>query len=460
MGASMKVAAIIAEYNPFHNGHLYQIEETRRQAGADFIVIVMSGDFVQRGAPAFCDKYLRARMALSCGADIVIELPALYSLSSAEFFAGGAVALLKQLQVVHTLSFGSESGDLSAFTGCARLLLQNSSRIHSLLKARLKSGYSYPAAMEYAISEIISRSSSSPFGLENPPGEPAFSLSSAKIHELFSSPNNILALEYCKALYSDCNFPPKKSQKQDLEKDGQNRGNTIYPFTLKRQGGGYHDLSYGNNASFISASAIRNILASSSRHSVKGYIPDKAYNLLLKNNLLAPPITEDHFSHLLHYKLLSEQERGFANYLDCDKSLSDKICKNIPNFKNFTDFCGLLKSKDITYSRISRVLTHILLNMETPDFFRESLGQRSFFVPYARLLGFRKSAAPLLHAIKKSSAIPLLSKPADARYLLDKKAYSLLQQDFFCSSVYESIAAAYQKRPPINEMKRSPIVIS
>ncbi|RKI92880.1 hypothetical protein D7V94_06120 [Parablautia intestinalis] len=452
----MRTTAIIAEYNPFHNGHQFQIEQTRRQTEADFILIVMSGDFVQRGAPAFCDKYTRTKMALSCGADVVIELPSLYALSSAEFFAGGAIDLLKQLQVIQTLSFGSESGDLSLFTDCAPFLLQNNALVHARLKDRLKSGCPYPAAMEYTVTEILSERGLLSFDLSDTRIGPLSSLSSAKIHELFSSPNNILALEYCKALYAAYGCAYENARNQRPESIRQDSENIIYPFTLKRQGNGYHSLSFEDGTAFISASAARSILDSAA---LQKYIPGTVYDLLVQNNLLTPPVTENHFSTLLHYKLLSEQERGFAGYLDCDPDLSDKICKCIPDFSSFTGFCGLLKSKDITYARVSRVLMHILLNIKTPDFFKAPLHQRKLFVPYARLLGFRQGAAPLLHAIKKSSAIPLLSKPADARFLLSKEAYSLLKQDFFCSSVYESVAAPYRDRPFINERKQSPIVM-
>lgn len=437
----MKTAAIIAEYNPFHNGHLYQIKETRHQTGADFILVVMSGDFVQRGAPAFCDKYIRTQMALACGADIVIELPALYALSSAEFFAGGAVALLERLKVIDTLSFGSESGELSAFTDCARLLAQNPSMVHSKLEKQLKSGFSYPAALERAVAEMISKNEVFS-DLSGALDDCSLTVEPAEIHALFSSPNNILGLEYCKSLFAVYN------------PDGSNM---IAPFTLKRLGGGYHDLSLKEDTPFLSASAIRNILGHGDE-TLQKYVPHAVYDLLSLNNLLTPPITENHFSSLLHYKLISEREKGFTSYLDCDRSLSDKICKNIGDFTYFDAFCSLLKSKDITYTRISRVLMHILLNIKTPRFFKEPLHQRKLLAPYARLLGFRPEAAPLLHAIKKSSAIPLLSKPADARFLLNKEAYALLQQDFLCACVYESIAAPYRGRPPINEMKQSPII--
>ena len=148
----MKTAAIIAEYNPFHNGHQYQIEETRRRTEADFILVLMSGDFVQRGAPALCNKYIRTKMALLGGADLVIELPCLYALSSAEFFAGGAVALLNQLNVVDILSFGSESGNLSLFEKCTDAVIRHDDEITPFIQKKLKCGIPFPAARAQAVS--------------------------------------------------------------------------------------------------------------------------------------------------------------------------------------------------------------------------------------------------------------------------------------------------------------------
>lgn len=412
----MKTTAIIAEYNPFHNGHQYQIEETRRQTGADFILIVMSGDFVQRGAPALCNKYIRTKMALLGGADVVIELPSLYALASAEFFASGAVTLLNHLNVVDTLSFGSEAGNVSLFTQYAHILTSQYDFLQSRVKDFLKKGLPYPAARAKVISEI----------------NPDFNSFSA-------TPNNILGLEYCKSLLAT--------------------NSSICPFTLKRQGCEYHNTSFQNITSkYISASAVRSALSHAPK-SVKKYIPDEAYQLLFENSLLTAPVSENDFSMLLHYKMLMESDQGFHQYLDCSLDLSDKIRKNLSRFTSFTAFCELLKSKEITYTRLSRVLMHILLNIRTPEYFKPPFPQRELFVPYARLLGFKKSASPLLSAIKKSSSIPLLSKISNANFLLKDDAIDLIHQDILCASVYESVSFHRTKKPPMNEMKQSPIII-
>lgn len=424
----MKTAAIIAEYNPFHSGHRYQLEQTRQKTGADFFLVIMSGDFVQRGAPAFTDKYLRTRMALLGGAHVVIELPALYALSSAEFFAQGAVALLEQLHAADILSFGSESGSLSLFEDCAGLLVQKEEAIQSRIHTYLKKGLSYPAARAKAVSELIS------------PSARGSAFSPESLAMLFSSPNNILGIEYCKALLA--------------------AGSPIRPFTLKRQGMGYHETVPDVPLNtFLSASALRELLARGSAH-YREYLGETACEALNGELPLYPFVSEDAFSQILHYKLLSQAEHGFCEYLDCTPSLSNKICKNLPSFESFSSFCHLLKSRELTYTRISRVLMHILLDIKTLEAFRKPFSERLLPAPYARLLGFRQSGAPLLSAIRKNSSIPLISKLADARRLLDDRAFEMLKQDIYCAAIYEAARPKAPGAPLHNEWKRSPIVIA
>lgn len=411
----MITAAIIAEYNPFHKGHQYQIEETRRKTGADYILALISGDFVQRGAPALCNKYLRTRMALAGGADAVIELPVLYALSSAEFFAGGGITLLNQLGVVDLLSFGSESGDLSSLMECAQRLFTSDSGYDLTLCSCLKEGDSYPAARLKAMT-----------GADKQP-----------VSGLLSCPNNLLGVEYCKALLAT--------------------QSSIQPFTIKRQDGGYHEKELPPSSCHASASSIRNAL-SRDPEAVMDYVPYETFELLKDCDSFSLQITENDFSGLLHYKLLSEQSAGFSSYLDCTPDLSSKIRKNLPSYSGFLNFCDLLKSRDLTYTRLSRVMMHILLNIKTPEFYRPVLKERMLFTPYARLLGFRQSAAPLLAKIKKHSAIPLISKPANASSLLDEKAFELFQQDIYCASVYESVLMNKFHKTPLNEWKQSPII--
>lgn len=399
----MKTAAIIAEYNPFHNGHKYQIEETKRLTGADFILVVMSGDFVQRGAPAVFNKYLRTRMALLGGADVVLELPCLYAVSSAEFFAGGGVSLLNRLGVTDYLSFGSEWGDIHAIKNCAEFFISEPSAYRHLLASFLKQGMSFPAARNEAFLQTAGNDSS--FG-EIP-------------DSLLSSPNNILALEYCKSLTA--------------------LHSSITPITIKRLGDAYHETSLNEDSSvFSSASAIRRTIEEGSGEF----------------------LTCDDFSSLLHYRLLMEYQNGFTKYLDCSSELSRRIVKYLPDFTDFTGFAALLKSKNVTYTKVSRALIHILLDITTPDSYLQPVLNRELSVPYARLLGFKKEATPLLSAIKQNSEIPIISKPADARNILDDAALSMLEQDIFAGNIYESVfSQKYKRKLPVNEYRQSPVII-
>lgn len=427
----MKVAAIIAEYNPFHNGHKYLIEETRRLTGADYILALMSGDFIQRGGPALCNKYLRTEMALSCGVDAVLELPALYALSSAEFFASGSISLLSQLGIVDVLAFGSEAGDTALLTETAERLCSISPHREAKIADLLKEGYSYPAARAKALGLSASVQSRQDEVLPSDQTAPK---------DLLCSPNNILGIEYCKALtYFQ---------------------SSIKPFSIRRAGNDYHQSSLSTDASvFGSASAIRRALEAASLDEITPHLPAQVFELMEKQDILHTYLTSDDFSALMHYKLLSGQSEGFSKYLDCTPDLSDKICKYLPEYTTISDFIFKLKSKDLTYTRISRVLFHILLNITYPEWYRDFASTHKPYTPYARLLGFRKDASCLLSSIRKNSSVPLISKLADASSLLDEKAYALLSKDIYCASVYESVRFHKTGLPAINEFRQSPIIL-
>lgn len=414
----MKTAAIIAEYNPFHSGHKYHIEKTRELTGADYVLAVMSGHFVQRGAPALLDKYTRTRMALLGGADAVIELPTLYATSSAEYFAQGAVALIHKLGVVDVLSFGSEEGSIAPFLETASGMLAHEAEIPGALQSLMKKGLSYPAAKEQAALGYLSCEKDK--------------------QRLLSSPNNILGLEYCKALLA---FDSK-----------------ITPFTIKRKGQDFQDGLLPCGDSFASACAIRNAVASCPEQ-ISSFIPKECREVFFAALADGRFLAEDDLSLLLHHQLLTHRRDGFSMYLDCTPDLSDKICKNIPDYTGFSDFCSLLKSKDLTYARLSRTLLHILLEIKQPSFYRQPYSRRDYLIPYARLLGFRKSAGPLLSAIKKKSFVPLITKMADAKNTFKGNSLAFLNGELFCASLYEAACRAKNKETTLNELKQSPVIL-
>lgn len=406
----MQVNGIIAEYNPFHNGHKYQMEEARRRTSASYTIVVMSGNFVQRGAPALLDKHSRAEMALRCGADLVLELPTLYASSSAEYFASGAVALLDRLGVVTHLCFGSECGDVTVLSRIAEILAEEPAEYSSALKRFLQQGYSYPNARINALMQLY------PF-LEG--------------HwQVFSSPNNILGIEYIKTLHR--------------------RKSALQPVTTKRTGAGYHDRQ--TDVEICSALALRQALYAGSKPSQLGcHMPPEAERILAdwlaRNRLLR----SNNFSSMLHYKLLLERDHGYQDYLDVSPSLSARIQNRLGEFTSFDGFCDLLKTKEMTYNRISRCMLHILLDITKADM---DMGRAMDYIPYARILGFRKSSEPLLSAIKEKSSIPLVSKLADAEALLDPAAYAMLRQDVLAGEIYQAAVSAGTARPSANEYSR------
>jgi len=410
----MKVNGIIAEYNPFHNGHKYHLEESRRLTGADYTIVVLSGNFVQRGDPALIDKHTRAEMALRNGADLVLELPTVYSASSAEFFATGAVSLLDKLGVVTHLCFGSECGDTEILGKIASILREEPKEYSNFLKAKLKQGCSYPIARTAALIQYY----------------PAL----AEYSQLFISSNNILAIEYIKAV--------------------MNQESKMEPVTLRRLGADYHDPA--PHSKYCSSLAIRQALADGrDLSSVSHYIPDSARELLAERLVRGRGIFSNDFSSALYYKLLSEKETGFEKYLDVSADLSNRICRQLAKYKNFDDFCDLLKTKELTYTRISRCLLHILLNLTKEDM---AVCAELEHTPYARILGFRRTAEPLLGAIKEHASIPLITKLADAEKLLPLDTYLMLKQDIQISQLYYGVAAGLTGEQPTNEYS-IPLVI-
>ena len=412
----MNITGIIAEYNPFHKGHLYQIEQVKRN-GADYVIIIMSGNFLQRGTPAILDKRTRTRMALSCGADLVIELPAVFATASAQYFARGGVSILDKLGCVDTISFGCESDDIGMIQTLSSYLSEEPENYKEKLQSYLRDGNSFPKAREITLAECIS----------------------AEAAVFASSPNNILALEYCIAL--------------------QERNSSMSILPIKREGGGYHDTGLDKSV-FASATAIRELLEKTIGNEntcnnrllsteLKDHLPEAVYSILAKKE--NKYITQNDFSSLLHYKLLTEDNSSFAKYADVAEDLSDKIHKNLRHYSDYTGFCELLKSKELTYSRINRALTHILLNI-TQEMYEDA--KTNDYAGYARILGFRKESAPLLSELGKKTTIPLISKLADAPKTLNEHGLQTLEHDILCSHVYESIVATKTGITLKNEYQR------
>ncbi|MBS6194410.1 MAG: nucleotidyltransferase family protein [Clostridiales bacterium] len=421
----MKIAGIIAEYNPFHKGHAYHIRRTREKTGADFVIAVVSGDFVQRGGPAFLPKHLRAEMALAGGADLVFELPSVLSCQSAEFFARRGVELLQGLGCLDYLSFGSESGDIRLFQSLGEYLTKETPAFRQKLQKGLKAGLSYPAARRDALLAVWDGAEGARTDWES----------------FLSSPNNILGVEYCKAL-ADLKSP-------------------IQPVTVLRKGSGYHEQLL--NQELPSASALRNFWVQSSvsqpcgdfsgpfsrRFSeLSSGFPTEVLEVLKKSPCSQEILTEEDFSLLMRWMLYSRAPESLYACQDMSRDLVQRLINTRGGYETFSQYVGLLKTKELTYSRICRALFHALLEIrDVPP------------VSYARLLGFRRQAAPVLSEIKRKGTLPLLTKLADAPSILSPDAMKVLEQNIRISHLYETVASEKYRRKFIHEYTRQMVIL-
>lgn len=390
----MNAAGIIVEYNPFHKGHQYHMEETRRLTGADYVIALMSGDFTQRGIPACLDKFTRAECALACGADVVLELPFCYTTGSAEYFATGAVSILDRLGVVGSLCFGTETDTpVSLLTEAAAFFCEEPPAYRAALKEGLRAGLTFPAARLSAARAFL----------------PEEALS------LLSSPNALLALEYCKALHR--------------------RNSSIRPFAIVRNGSGYHD-TVPSSTGFSSASALRTLLtpgASFPEEFLSG-LPAPAADLL-RRKPYAPLFAED---FLLLYRAAVDASAAageLSSYADVSPELAARLSARFPAC-SYEEFLAHLKTKQYTRTRIERCLLHTLFRIRKDAlerFRREDTG-------YARILGFRKTAAPLLHHMKTTASLPLLTKLAQKKTRCTKTENELLSFDIAAADCYNRAA--------------------
>lgn len=404
----MNVSAIIAEYNPFHNGHKYQIDYLKRSLHTDYVIVMMSGNYVQRGAPAALDKYRRAEAALRCGADLVLELPLFYATGSAETFADGAVELLNRLGFISSLCFGAETPELTTLSKIASLLAREPEEYLNHLKQGLKIGLSYPGSRQQALLRFFET-----------PMHPA-------IIKLLSSPNNILAIEYLKAL--------------------QKRSSAIEPLPIMRMNSQYHEKRLPKGHSFASATAIRETLyrhqTKQALEQIEPYVPGPAFQIYQAAFADYQPVAPDDFSEYLYHRLLFLTKDELTAIPDVSGDLAERILKQRSGFVSFTQFAALLKTRQMTLTRIQRVLLHILLNQERRD--RPQ-------TPYVRVLGLKKSAAGLLKQIpnrlsgaedgsladsqrkENSPGLWLITKTADAAEALEKE---ILQNQLYNRAVY------------------------
>ncbi|MCQ2477155.1 MAG: nucleotidyltransferase family protein [Clostridia bacterium] len=350
----MKTAGIVAEFNPFHNGHKYLIDSVR-SAGATHVIAVMSSSFVQRGEPSVYDTSVRVKAALEGGVDLVLQLPVTKTLSSAKEFAFGAVDTLVKTGVVDTLAFGSECGDISLLTECASLI--DSDEINASIREYLSSGITFAAAREKAVRDIGN-----------------------DLGDLLAQPNNILAVEYIRAL---------SELKADMEL-----------FTVKRQGAD-HDSS-DMISGFAGAKQIRKMIYSDEDFS--SLVPD--YSIYENGkNLLCPDKLDA--SVLCRLRMMTAEKIGLAP--DVSEGIENRILDSLRKVSTLEELYSEVKTKRYTHARIRRIVMNSFLGITAE--------LSALPVPYIRILGMNKKGAELASAMKKSASLPIVSKTADTASL-------------------------------------------
>ena len=414
----MKAVGLVTEYNPFHNGHLYHLNKAMELTGADISVAVMSGDFVQRGEPAVLDKYTRTSMALNSGVNLVVELPVNYAVSSAESFAAGALKVLDYIKA-DSIAFGSESGDIERLSKLAHILCDNEDTLYKEISKYSANGISYAAARQKVVEKLTDKDTAA----------------------MLTSSNNILAVEYLKAIIKN--------------------KYAIKPYTIKRQGDSYNDTDI--RSEYASATALRGNLKADN---ISKYIPVKAGLILSSNtNYIYPDdITEALFTRLLDILFASSYDKNVfienvMQYPDVNKEIAGRLYKSAMDMItrtvqqmseskdngafSFGSLCEHIKTKEVPLSRIKRALVRITLGLDKKHIEKYSNA------PYIRVLGFDKKGQEYLSYIRKTVEVPLITKTADYK--------EMLLDDIHAANIYNMIAAGKYGVKELGDFVRGPV---
>ena len=387
-----KTVGIIAEYNPFHNGHYYHLQKAKQEAGADFCVAVISGNFTQRGDTSIVNKWAKAYMAICGGADLVIELPTLYSVSSAENFANGAIKILDSLKIVDSFAFGAEADDLSTLNNIANVLYDEPRGYTNILGHELKKGISFPMARENALMMYLN--------------------DIKRYANVLSSPNNILAIEYLKAL---------KAQKSHLN-----------PVMIKRQKVYYNDSRIVDG--FASATGIREMMKQKQYADLRKVVPNSTYQILgqqVKKGEIILNLSK--YEKEIIYTLRKMTTAQIADLPDVSEGLEHTIKNAAANCNNLADLISAIKSKRYTQTRVQRILVYALLGID-----KRMMETSKKIAPYVRILGFNPKGRMLISEIVNRN--PKINMITSVKKFIDqnknKQLAEMLNVDIFATDVY------------------------
>ena len=401
-----KILAIVAEYNPFHNGHLYHLQKSKKMLNPDYSICIMSGNFCERGDTSIIDKWSKTESALRCGFDLVIELPVVYSISSAENFAEGSLKILGAFDNV-ILSFGTECGDLDALNNIANVLYDEPKEFSTILTHELSKGLSYPKARENALLLYLN--------------------DVRKYANILSNPNNILGIEYLKAI--------KRLKSK------------VTPFTIKRIDAGYNSLKIKDR--LASGTAIRNLIKNN--EDVKKLMPTPSFNILSDNIAHGKIVNDIHvFEKEIIYTLRKMSLQEISNLQDVNEGLENSIKQAANSCNNLEDLINSVKSKRYTRSRIQRILLYSILNITKKDI-QDSYKAK----PYIRVLGVSKHGKSLLSQISNSKSkytvVTSVKKFMDINN--NRVLKNMLEKDILASNIY-TLGYEYDSKSNLDYTKK------
>lgn len=365
----MNVVGLVVEYNPLHNGHIYHFQQSKEVTNADAVVIVMSGNFLQRGEPALVNKWARTKMALEMGADLIFELPYVYSTQQAHYFATGAISILHHLPFVSHLCFGSESGNIGNLQYIAKILADEPASFQQVLQQEMKKGESYPNAYSNALKELLQDQDIDP--------------------SLSEKPNNILGLHYIMALL---NFKSR-----------------IQATTIKREKADYHEKEFLDEK-IASATSIRQALFSSTIpdwQAIKPFLPAFTLDILEQEYKAGRgPVSWENYYPYINHSFLAQSVEHVESIYEMEEGIEHRFKQKVTEAVSMEHFCQLVKTKRYTWNRIQRMILHTYTQFTKTDASQLNLNQG---VRYLRLLGFSSTGKQLLNQYKKELKLPLIS---------------------------------------------------